>query len=96
MALSVLVGAGVPHLLLQEEEGRCAGLVTRAHLAAHRGGRRYSVRTRPRDIPLRRGPFTPSVAVLSEAEAAMRARTLRRSPVIDEHGHALGVLALTP
>jgi hypothetical protein len=30
VALFVLVGASVPHLLLQDEEGRCAGLVTRA------------------------------------------------------------------
>lgn len=95
VALSVLIGARVPHLLLQDEDGRCAGLVTRAQLAAHRGGSWYSDRTRLRDIPLDRGPFTSSVAVLGEAEAAMRDRTLDVSPVIDEHGYALGILALT-
>jgi CBS-domain-containing membrane protein len=94
VALSVLISARVPHLLLQDEDGRCTGLVTRAQLAAHRGrGSWYSDRTRLRDIPLDRGPFTSSVAVLSEAEAAMRVRTLDVSPVIDEHGYALGVLA---
>lgn len=96
VAMSVLIGARVPHLLLQDEDGRCAGLVTRAQLSAHRGGSWYSNRTRLRDIPLDRGPFTSSVAVLSEAEDAMRDRTLDVSPVIDEHGYALGVLALTP
>jgi CBS domain-containing protein len=96
VALSVLIGARVPHLLLQDEDGRCAGLVTRAQLAAHRGGSWYSERTRLRDIPLDRGPFTSSGAALGDAEAAMRGRTLDVSPVIDEHGYALGVLALTP
>ncbi|MFI9549575.1 CBS domain-containing protein [Streptomyces sp. NPDC052016] len=95
VALSVLIGARVPHLLLQDEDGRCAGLVTRAQLSAHRGGSWYSDRTRLRDIALDRGPFTSSVAALGEAEAAMRVRTLDASPVIDEHGYALGVLALT-
>jgi CBS-domain-containing membrane protein len=94
VALSVLIGARVPHLLLQDEDGRCAGLVTRAQLAAHRGGSSYSERTRLRDIPYDRGPFTPSVAVLGEAVATMRARALDVSPVTDEHGYALGVLAL--
>jgi CBS-domain-containing membrane protein len=95
VALSVLIGARVPHLLLRDEDGRCAGLVTRAQLAAHRGGSWYSDRTRLRDIPLDRGPFTSSASILGEAEAAMRVRTLDVSPVIDEHGYALGVLALT-
>ncbi|MFI1076025.1 CBS domain-containing protein [Streptomyces puniciscabiei] len=96
VALSVLIGARVAHLLLRDEDGRCTGLVTRAQLAAHRGGSWYSDRTRLRDIPLDRGPFTSSTSILSEAEAAMRGRTLDVSPVIDEHGYALGVLALTP
>ncbi|WP_316770774.1 CBS domain-containing protein [Streptomyces sasae] len=96
VALSVLIGARVPHLLLQDEDGRCAGLVTRAQLAAHRGGSWFSDRTRLRDIPLDRGPFTASTAALGEAEAAMRVRILNVSPVVDEHGYALGVLALTP
>ncbi|WP_202918407.1 CBS domain-containing protein [Streptomyces cavernae] len=95
VARSVLIGARVPHLLLQDEDGRCTGLVTRAQLAAHRGGSWYSDRTRLRDIPLDRGPFTSSGVELSEAEAAMRVRALDVSPVIDEHGYALGILALT-
>ncbi|MER7111076.1 CBS domain-containing protein [Streptomyces sp. NPDC000229] len=95
VALSVLISARVDHLLLQDEAGRCSGLVTRAQLAAHRGGSWYSDRTRLRDIPLDRGPFTCSAAHLNDAEAAMRVRTLDVSPVVDEHGYTLGVLALT-
>lgn len=95
VALSVLIGARVPHLLLEDEDGRCAGLVTLAELSAHRGGSWYGDRTRLRDIPFDRGPFTASVAELGEAEDAMRVRALDVSPVIDEHGYALGVLALT-
>nr|WP_228045017.1 CBS domain-containing protein [Streptomyces ferrugineus] len=95
VALSVLISARVPHLLLQDEDGRCAGLVTLAQLSAYRGGSWYGHRRRLRDIPLDRGPFTSSVAELGEAEAAMRVRALDMSPVIDEHGYALGVLALT-
>ncbi|MFJ4687251.1 CBS domain-containing protein [Streptomyces sp. NPDC091377] len=96
VALSVLIGARVAHLLLRDEDGRCAGLVTRAQLAEHHGGSWYSDRTQLRDLALDRGPFTSSVAALGAAEAAMRVRTLTVSPVIDEHGYALGVLALTP
>lgn len=94
VAMSVLIGARVPHLLVQDDDGRCTGLVTRSQLAAHRGGSWYTDRTRLRDIPLDRGPFTPSAAVLGEAEAAMRLRTLQVSPVVDEQGYALGVLGL--
>ncbi|MBT2418520.1 CBS domain-containing protein [Streptomyces sp. ISL-22] len=94
VALSVLLGARVPHLLLQDDDGRCTGLVTLAQLSAYRGGSWYGDRTRLRDIPLDRGPFTSSGAELGEAEAAMRGRALDVSPVIDEHGYALGVLAL--
>ncbi|MER5297687.1 CBS domain-containing protein [Streptomyces pharetrae] len=94
VALSVLIGARVTHLLLRDDDGRCSGLVTRAQLAAHRGGSWFIDRTRLRDIPFDSGPFTASSAVLDDAEAAMRIRTLDVSPVIDDHGYALGVLAL--
>ncbi|GGU40447.1 CBS domain-containing protein [Streptomyces lavendofoliae] len=96
VAMSVLISARVEHLLIQDETGRCSGLVTRAQLAAHRGGSWYVDRTRLRDIPLDRGPFTCSAAVLGDAEAAMRGRTLDVSPVVDEHGYPLGILSLFP
>ncbi|WP_030936126.1 CBS domain-containing protein [Streptomyces sp. NRRL S-646] len=94
VALSVLIGARVPHL--RDADGRCAGLVTRAQLSGHRGDACYHDRTRLRDIPYDRGPFTSSAAALGAEEAAMQVRTLRASPVVGEHGYALGVLALIP
>ncbi|MFJ8361892.1 hypothetical protein [Streptomyces sp. NPDC093984] len=96
VALSVLIGARATHLLLQDDDGRCSGLVTRAQLTAHRAGSSYSDRIRLRDMPLERGPFTSSASALSDAEAAMRVRTLDASPVVDEQGYALGVLTVTP
>ncbi|MEU5835245.1 CBS domain-containing protein [Streptomyces diacarni] len=96
VALSVLISARVPHLVLQDADGRCSGLVSRAQLASHRGGCWYSDPTRLRDLPLDRGPFTLCGTHLGEAEAAMRARMLAATPVVDEHGHARGVLALAP
>ncbi|MCX5157597.1 MULTISPECIES: hypothetical protein [unclassified Streptomyces] len=95
VARSVLISARAEHLVLQDEEGRCSGLVTRAQLDAHRGGSWGAAPTRLCDIPLDRGPFTESSAGVGEARTAMRGRVLDMSPVIDEHGYTLGVLALT-
>ncbi|MFJ9077479.1 hypothetical protein ACIRO3_19890 [Streptomyces sp. NPDC102278] len=95
VARSVLISARAQHLVLQDDEGRCSGLVTRAQLDAHRGGCRGADPTRLRDIPLDRGPFTASSVGVGEARSAMRGRVLEVSPVVDEHGYTLGVLALT-
>ncbi|MFF1280046.1 hypothetical protein [Streptomyces sp. NPDC058299] len=96
VALSVLIGARATHLLLQDDDGRCSGLVTRAQLTAQRAASSYGDRARLRDIALDRGPFTASVSALGDAESAMRTRTLDVSPVVDEQGYALGVLTVTP
>ncbi|MFF9085886.1 hypothetical protein ACF1BE_05635 [Streptomyces sp. NPDC014991] len=96
VALSVLIGARATHLLLQDDDGRCSGLITRAQLTAHRAASSYSDRARLRDIPLDRGPFTSSVSALGDAESAMRIRTLDVSPVVDAQGYALGVLTVIP
>lgn len=96
VALSVLIGARATHLLLQDGDGRCSGLVTRAQLTAQRAASSYGDRARLRDIPLDRGPFTASVSALGDAESAMRIRTLDVSPVVDEQGYALGVLTVIP
>lgn len=95
LALSVLIGARVGHLLVRAEDDRCAGLVTRAQLTAYRSGSWYAEDTRLRDIVHDRGPFTSSVTSLHDAERAMRDRELEASPVVDEDGYILGVLTLT-
>lgn len=94
VALSVLISARVGHLLVHDEDGRCAGLVSRAQLTAHRSGSWYSERTRLRDIVHDRGPFTSSATSVCDAERAMRDREVGASPVIDEDGYTLGILAL--
>ncbi|WP_374228098.1 CBS domain-containing protein [Streptacidiphilus sp. ASG 303] len=94
IALSVLISARVEHLLVQDEDGRCSGLVTRDQLTAHRGGSWYCEQTRLRDIVHDRGPFTSSATSLGSADGALRDRMLGASPVVDENGYALGVLAL--
>ncbi|WP_406002646.1 CBS domain-containing protein [Streptomyces sp. NBC_00829] len=95
VALSVLISAGVGHLIVRGEDDRCAGLVSRTQLTAYRSGSWYAEDTRLRDIVHDRGPFTLSETSLLEAEYAMRARDLAVSPVVDEDGFILGVLALT-
>lgn len=92
VALSVAASARVQHLVLHDEDGRCSGLVTRAELAAHRGGTWYTDHTRLRDLSCNRGPFPSTAEHLSDVEAGMRHRALRLSPVVDEDGYVLGVL----
>ncbi|MEU9984322.1 hypothetical protein [Streptomyces sp. NPDC050856] len=100
LALSVLTAAGVPHLLVRDADGRCAGLVTQAQLmTAHRarpsGDSWYTDLTRLRDIVHDRGPFLSPVTSLRDAEPAMRGRAQWASPVVDDEGYALGVLVLS-
>ena len=92
VALSVLAGAGVDHLLVRDDDGMCSGLVTRADLAAHRAGSWFREETRLRDIVHDRGPFTAADTALGTADGAMRDRMLGASPVVDAQGYALGVL----
>ncbi|MEV7198300.1 CBS domain-containing protein [Streptomyces sp. NPDC093510] len=50
VALSVMAGARVGHLLVCDEDGRHTGLVTRATLTAIRDGSAYTDRIRLRDL----------------------------------------------
>ncbi|ATW49590.1 CBS domain-containing protein [Streptomyces xantholiticus] len=94
VALSVMAGARAQHLLVSDEDGRCTGLITRAQLTGVRDSRAYTDRVRLRDVLGDAGPFPSPVTTLVEAEHAMRYRRLRSSPVVDEHGCAVGVLTL--
>ncbi|WP_407284994.1 CBS domain-containing protein [Streptomyces sp. BP-8] len=95
LALAVLNGARAEHLLVRDEDGRCAGLITRSQMTAHRHDVWYAEETRLRDIVYDRGLFTSPAMSVRDAERAMRRRALCASPVIDEDGHALGVLVLS-
>nr|WP_086563877.1 CBS domain-containing protein [Streptomyces africanus] len=59
VALSVMAGARVDHLLLCDADDQCTGSVTRAELAVHRGSATYTDRTRLRDVL--GGAFTSAV-----------------------------------
>ncbi|MCB5163468.1 CBS domain-containing protein [Streptomyces bambusae] len=94
VALAVMAGARTGHLLVCDEHGLCTGLVTRGQLIAVRDGAAYSDQVRLRAVPGDRGFFTSPLTPTAEAERAMRHRRLDVLPVIDEHGSAMGVLAL--
>ncbi|MFD4476645.1 CBS domain-containing protein [Streptomyces sp. NPDC058471] len=94
VALSVIVSARTGRLLVCDNDGLCTGLLTRAQLTAARDGSGYTDRVQLRDILGDRGPFTSPVTSVAEAQHAMRYSRLDALPVVDEHGNALGVLAL--
>ncbi|MFD4918986.1 CBS domain-containing protein [Streptomyces virginiae] len=93
VALSVMASARTG-LLVCDEDGLCAGLVTPAQLAAVRDGDAYTDRIRLRDVLADREPSTSPLTTTAEAEHAMRYRRIDALPVVDEQGSALGVLAL--
>ncbi|GAA2123668.1 hypothetical protein GCM10009759_74880 [Kitasatospora saccharophila] len=91
-AMDVLLSSGTGHLLVRDEDGRCAGLLTRLHLAPFQARSWYTERTRVRDILHDRGPFATASMPVALAAAAMRSRGLDAWPVIDHDGHAIGLL----
>ncbi|WP_328484218.1 CBS domain-containing protein [Streptomyces sp. NBC_00377] len=94
VALSVMASARTAHLLVCDNDGVCTGILTQAHLTAARDSSLYTDRVQLRDILVDPGPFASPVTTMTEAEHAMRYRCLDALPVVDEHGNALGVLAL--
>ncbi|MCX4779858.1 CBS domain-containing protein [Streptomyces sp. NBC_01264] len=94
VALAVMAGSRTDHLLVCDEDGLCIGLVTQPQLTALRRSAVYTDQLRVRDVLGDRGPFTSPMTAMAEAEHAMRYRKLTALPVVDEHGTALGVLAL--
>ncbi|MBQ0952799.1 CBS domain-containing protein [Streptomyces anthocyanicus] len=95
VALSVMAAARAEHLVVCDEDARCVGLVTQARLTAVRDSSRYTDRLRLGDITDDSEPFVSSSATREEAEDAVPFGRLGLVPVVDEHGSALGVLALS-
>ncbi|MFF0015926.1 CBS domain-containing protein [Streptomyces sp. NPDC005374] len=95
VALSVMASARTGHLLVCDNDGVCTGLLTQARLTAVRDSDVYTDRVQLRDIIVAPGPFASPLTTVAEAEHTMRHRLLDALPVVDEHGNALGVLALT-
>ncbi|MFC7895404.1 CBS domain-containing protein [Streptomyces sp. NPDC057381] len=94
VALSVMAAARVEHLIVCDEDARCVGLVTQARLIAVRNSSGYTDRLRLGDITDASGPFVSPLATRKEAENAAYFGRLGPVPVVDDHGSALGVLAL--
>ncbi|MCU7826916.1 CBS domain-containing protein [Kitasatospora sp. DSM 101779] len=93
-AMDILHTSGADHVLVRAEDGRCAGLLTRLHLAPFQARSWYTERTRVRDIVLDRAPFATADMPATAATAAMRSRGLDAWPVVDHEGYAVGVLTL--
>lgn len=94
MAIDILHSSGAEHLLVRDEDGRCAGLLTRLNLAPFQTRSRLTERTPVRDIVLDHAPFATSDMAAATAAAAMRSRGLDTWPVVDHDGHAIGLLNL--
>ncbi|MET9612234.1 CBS domain-containing protein [Kitasatospora indigofera] len=93
-AMDILQSSGADHLLVRDEDGRCAGLLTRLHLAPFQARSWYTERTPIRDVLLDRAPFATADMPAGEAAAAMRSRGLELWPVVDHDGHVIGLLSL--
>ncbi|MBD0670197.1 hypothetical protein BU198_05595 [Streptomyces sp. CBMA156] len=93
-AMDILQSSGADHLLVRDEDGRCAGLLTRLHLAPFQARSWYTERTPVRDVTLDRAPFATTGMPAATAAAAMRSRGLDTWPVVDHDGHAVGLLSL--
>ncbi|MEU1044586.1 CBS domain-containing protein [Streptomyces sp. NPDC005897] len=95
VALSVMAAARAEHLVVCDEDARCVGLVTQARLTAVRNSSGYTDRLRLGDITDGSEPFVSPLATREEAEDTVPFGRLGLVPVVDEHGSALGVLALS-
>ncbi|WP_033213665.1 CBS domain-containing protein [Kitasatospora phosalacinea] len=92
-AMDILHSSGADHVLVRGDDGRCAGLLTRLHLAPFQARSWYTERTPVRDIVLDRAPFATVDMPAAAAAAAMRVRGLDTWPVVDHDGHAVGLLS---
>ncbi|MCX5604847.1 CBS domain-containing protein [Streptomyces phaeochromogenes] len=91
-ALDVLRGSRTDFVLVRDDTGRCAGVVTREQLAAHDAKPWYADSTRVRDIAHDCGPYAHPGTLAEAAAAAMSERSLAVLPVVDDDGYAVGVL----
>ncbi|MFC8450035.1 CBS domain-containing protein [Kitasatospora sp. NPDC057223] len=92
-AMDILLSSGADHALVRDEDGRCAGLLTRLHLAPFQARSWYTERTPIRDIVHDRAPFATADMPAGAAAAAMHARGLDAWPVVDDDGHVVGLFS---
>jgi CBS domain-containing protein len=95
VALSVMAAACTSHLVVCDEDNQCTGMVTQARLTAVRDSFGYTDRVRLRDVVGGNGPFPTPLTTVADAEHTTRHRRFAALPVVEEHGNALGALALS-
>jgi len=94
-AFDVLCGSHTEFVLIRDDTGRCAGLVTREQLIVPGAKPWYAENTRVRDIAPDHSPFArPGMAAVDVA-ADMQERSLAALPVVDDDGFALGIVTAT-
>ncbi|MFD4911272.1 CBS domain-containing protein [Kitasatospora purpeofusca] len=93
-AIDILHSSGAGHLLVRDEEGRCAGLLTRLHLAPFQVRSWYTERTPVGHVVFDRAPFAAPDMPATTAAAVMRSRGLAVWPVVDQEGHAIGLFSV--
>ncbi|WP_327066400.1 CBS domain-containing protein [Kitasatospora sp. NBC_01250] len=91
-AMDILHSAGTDQVLVRGEDGRCAGMVTRAQLAPFSSRSWYTERSAVRDIAHDRAPFATADMPATVAFVAMYFRGLDVWPVVDDDGHVIGLL----
>lgn len=94
-ALDVLCGSHTEFVLIRDDTGRCAGIVTRDQLVAHGTKPWYAENTRVRDIAHDHSPFARPGMPAADVAADMRKRWLAALPVVDDDGYALGIVTAT-
>ncbi|MDQ0407196.1 MULTISPECIES: CBS domain-containing protein [unclassified Streptomyces] len=95
VALSVMAAARAEHLVVCDGDGLCVGLVTRSQLTAVRDSSEYTDRMRLGDITDGSEPSVSPWATRDETQDTLPFGRLGPVPVADEHGNALGTLALS-
>ncbi|MEU2159423.1 CBS domain-containing protein [Streptomyces sp. NPDC019396] len=95
VALSVMAAARTAHLVVRDEDAQFTGIVTQARLTAVRDGSAYTDQVRLRDIVGNEVLFATPLTTGADTERTMRHRRLAALPMVDDHGNALGVLALS-
>jgi CBS domain-containing protein len=93
-ALDVLGGAHVDYLLVRNDYGRCAGIVSLAQLERYRSQPWYTQDIRIREIAFTREPFARLYLTAAAVADAMRARGITALPVVDAGGSTIGVVTL--
>ncbi|MEY9849535.1 CBS domain-containing protein [Streptacidiphilus sp. MAP5-3] len=92
-AMDILRSSGSPHILVRDDDGRCAGLLTRQHLAPFQTRSWYTERTPVRNAKIDRAPFATADMSAGTAAATMHSRGLAAWPVVDHDGNAIGLLS---